>query len=74
MCLHPDCSHYIHKIYLRNKRAECYICHEPFVITPKLLGNGRVANLRCSTCRIGRITSKVKVLDYIQERLQRMIK
>ena len=73
-CEHPDCTHYCHKMYLRNRRARCYLCQEPFVVTPKLIGNGRVARLRCEQCRIGKVKSKGKVLTYIEKRLEEMMK
>ena len=73
-CEHPDCTHFTHKIYLRNRRARCYLCQEPFIIIPKLLGYGRVARLRCSLCRKDKIRSKGKVTTLIEKRLKEMMK
>ncbi len=47
-CNHPDCTHYLHKMYLPHKRAICYVCLEPFIITSNSL---RFAKLRCEGCR-----------------------
>lgn len=47
-CIHPDCTHYINKMFLHNKRARCYYCGEPFIISSDIL---RYSKLRCSECR-----------------------
>lgn len=69
MCTHPDCTHYRHKMYLRKKRALCYICQEPFVITADML---RYANLRCEDCRQGKpkATSKQRAVNELLKRLE----
>ena len=68
-CIHPDCTHYIHRMFLRNKRATCYVCHEPFVIASKTLC---YAKLRCEDCRAGKpkILSKTAELEQIIQSLE----
>ena len=45
-CLHPDCSHYIHKAFLSGKRALCS-CGEEFILTIEDL---RLKNPHCAFC------------------------
>ena len=54
-CIHPDCTHYMHRMYLKSKRATCYVCGDSFVISPKIL---QYAKLRCEDCRVGKPKDK----------------
>ena len=63
-CFHPDCTHYIHKMYLVNRRASCAICFEPFLISSDSL---RFSKLRCPLCRRGK--PRVKSHDNAIENL-----
>jgi hypothetical protein len=73
MCMHPDCTHFKAKEFLVNKRAECIICHNPFIMTPNLL---RRASVRCEEC-VGTETPaksevssmKQSLTDLLKERL-----
>jgi len=68
MCMHPDCTHYTHKSFLLNKRALCYFCHEPFIISRATL---RLAKLRCENCKKNGIKSQEEFeIKKIQEVLE----
>ena len=45
-CIHPDCTHYIHKSLLSGKRASCS-CGEEFILT---LDDLKLKNPHCAFC------------------------
>ena len=56
-CTHPDCSHYHQKAFLLGKRASCYFCHDPFILSKEQLRN-KIP--RCDFCKKGSKLKKVE--------------
>ena len=46
-CILPDCSHYLHKMYLKGKRALCPHCASLYIIEGRILEH---AMLHCESC------------------------
>lgn len=46
-CTHPDCPTTLPKEAIKGKRAECCICHKPFIIDELLIER---ANIHCHGC------------------------
>ena len=38
-CVHPDCHHYKRREFLLGKRAQCFKCKSPFILTRLQLKN-----------------------------------
>lgn len=68
-CIHPDCTHYQHRTFLRNKRARCWVCNEPFVITSHTL---QLAKLRCGNCRHNRSSKLAPTVQSIVDKLDKL--
>lgn len=60
-CIHPDCSHYTKKDYLRGKRAKC-ICGNDFIVTAKAL---RLKHPHCDACSKILKTSKIEIIEQV---------
>ncbi len=46
-CVHPDCAFTTPKELLFGKRAECFICHRPFIVTPELAQRAKIHCVEC---------------------------
>ncbi|KKL81551.1 hypothetical protein LCGC14_1993650 [marine sediment metagenome] len=70
-CIHPDCSHYTHKKFLKGKRAICNGCLEEFALTTIAL---RRARPKCNTCRASfkRKEKSSELTERIEESLTKL--
>jgi len=64
-CIHPDCTHVVQREFLDGKRARCYYCQEPYVVTWRAL---QLITLRCEDCRY-----KAPKIKKVQKTIQDLI-
>lgn len=66
-CIHPDCTHIVHRDLVRGKRATC-ICGQEFFMTPASM---QLKNPHCEDCtkaKVGKIKINAELLEKIQAR------
>jgi len=63
-CIHPDCSHYINRIYMQGKRAQCK-CGNTFLLTSRKL---QLKKPHCDDC-----TKGARIIDKLEERIETIL-
>lgn len=64
-CVHPDCTHYMHRMYLPGKRTLCNKCQQPFILDWRAL---QLSKPHCDNC-----TKKRKKGINVVETLQKLL-
>jgi hypothetical protein len=69
-CIHPDCSHYIHKDLILNKRAICPLCGQEYILESRLI---RLKQPHCFDCSRSVKPKQVIDMKKLTERLEKAL-
>jgi len=65
-CVHPDCTHFIHKKLLLGKRAACTDCGGEFILTYE---NLRRAACKCPMCSNTKESKMAQLASSVMEKI-----